>query len=252
MRAILVALLMLAASPALAQDKEKLSAVDLSVRFSLTFKVSDAAAQKMLPAGFEVNPATAGPTKGANLTMTFIDYVMVQDPDGKILPPMPVVAINVPSKKTAAGEAAGVVVGGFTAQAAAPGPYFVFGPAKFSINRQSRTDSDGKSVIDETWQVKADDGGALEVQLQFARGTLDRRKIDAKNYSAAKPDFYRIYRTEQAIDVARSVPAGLDRVTKFSFTTSGPKLAPLFNASEQLISITSVPYYSRSIYIPTM
>jgi hypothetical protein len=249
---MLVALLLLAASPVFAQEKEKLSAVDLSVRFSLAFKVSDTAAQKLLPAGFEVNPAAAGPTKGANLNITFIDYLMAQEPDGKILPPTPVVAINVPAKKTATGEAAGMVVAGFTAQAAAPGAYFVFAPAKLALSRQSRTDSDGKAVIGETWQIKADDGAAVDVELEFARGTLDRRKVDAKNYSAAKPDFYRIYKTEQAIDVVRSVPGGIDRATKFLIKATGGKLGPLFDGTQQLIGITSVPYYSRSIYIPTI
>jgi hypothetical protein len=252
MRNMFAALLVLAAFPAFGQDKEKLSATDLSVRVALTFKMSDSAVQKMLPPGFEVNSPTTGPTKGANLGITFIDYLMVQDPDGKLLPPAPTVAMNVPSKKLASGESVGVVVGGFVAQSLAPGPYFVFGSAKTTVNRQSRTDSEGKSIIDENWQVKSDDGSALEIQLQFARGVPDRRKIDPKNYSAAKPEFYRIYRVEQAVDVARSIPAGIDRVTKFSVTGTGPKLAPLFNGSEQLISISSIPYYSRSIYVPAM
>lgn len=252
MRNVFLALLVLSASPAFAQDKEKLSANDISVRAALTFKVPDAVVQKMLPAGFEVNSPTAGPTKGFNLGITFIDYLMVQDPDGKPMPAVTTVAMNVPSRRLSSGESVGVVVGGFIAQLVAPGPYFNFGAAKIAVSRQSHTDADGKSIIDEAWQAKSDDGSVLEMQLQFARGTPDRRKIDAKNYSAAKPEFYRIYKTEQAVDVARSTATGVDRVTKFSLTASGPKLAPLFNGSEQLISITSVPFYSRSIYIPAM
>jgi len=80
MRNLFVALLMLAASPAVAQDKEKLSATDLTVRTALTFKVADSAVQKLLPAGFELNSPTAGPSKGSNLNLTLIDYLMVQDP----------------------------------------------------------------------------------------------------------------------------------------------------------------------------
>ena len=48
----------------------------------------------------------------------------------------------------------------------------------------------------------------------------------------------------------RSTATGIDRVSKFSFKASGPKLAPLFDGSQQLISITSVPFYSRTIYLP--
>ena len=37
----------------------------------------------------------------------------------------------------------------------------------------------------------------------------------------------------------RSMPNGIDRVSKPSIKATGPRLAPLFDGSEQLISITS-------------
>ena len=100
--------------------------------------------------------------------------------------------------------------------------------------------------------VKADDGSALEIELQFARGVPVRGKGEAKPYSAAKPEFYRIYRFDQATDVARSTATATDRVSRFTFKASGPKLAPVFDGSQQLIRLTSVPFYSRSIYLPIM
>jgi hypothetical protein len=251
MRNVLAALLLFAAVPAAAQDKEKLSATDLSVRTVLAFKVPDAVAQKLLPVGFELNSPAAGPSKGYNLGITMIDYLMVQDPEGKTVPPRTTLAINMPAKKTASGEAVGLVVGGFIVPAGAPGAYSVFAPANIAVDRRSDT-ADEKSTIAETWVAKADDGSTLAVELQFTRGVPIRGKGEAKPYSAAKTDFYRIYRFDQAVDVARSAPSGIDRVSKFSFKASGPKLAPLFDGSEQLISITSIPFYARSIYLPVM
>ena len=252
MRHLLVAALVLAVSPALAEDKEKLSATDLSVRLALTFKAPDATVQKLLPAGFELNSPAAGPNKGANFGITLIDYLMVQDPEGKPLPPRTTIAMNIPSKRTASGEAVGVVFGGLIGQAAVPGPYGVFGAAKIAVDRRSHTDADGKTIIDETWEAKADDGSVLEIALQFARGVPARGKVEAKLHSAGKPEFYRVYKFEQAADVARSTATGIDRVSKFSIKATGPRFAPLFNGSEQLISITSVPSYARSIYLPVM
>jgi hypothetical protein len=52
MRKLLVAVLMFAASPALAEDNLKPSAIDASVRTLLAFKVPDAVVQKYLPPGF--------------------------------------------------------------------------------------------------------------------------------------------------------------------------------------------------------
>jgi hypothetical protein len=69
-------------------------------------------------------------------------------------------------------------------------------------------------------------------------------------FSGAKPDFFRIYRVEQAIDVVRSTATAVDRVTKLSFKASGDKLGSLFDGTEQLISVVSVPWYSRQLYLP--
>ena len=67
-------------------------------------------------------------------------------------------------------------------------------------------------------------------------------------YSAVKPDFYRIYRYEQSADVVRG--AGVDRVQKVVIKAAGPKLAPLLDGSEQLLGVTSVPWYARQTYLP--
>jgi hypothetical protein len=68
--------------------------------------------------------------------------------------------------------------------------------------------------------------------------------------SAAKPDFYRIYRFELASDVARSTATNVDRVSKVSLKATGAKIAPLFDGSQQLIAVTSVPWYSRQVSLP--
>jgi len=109
-----------------------------------------------------------------------------------------------------------------------------------------------ESMIDETWDIRGDDSNTLQVELQFTRGVLARGMGEAKLYSGAKPDFYRIYKFEQATDVVRSTAIGIHRVSKFSFKASGSKLAPLFDGSQQLIAITSVPFYSRTIYLPAI
>jgi len=249
---LLLALLTLAATPAVAEDNLKLFSTDINVRTGLTFKVADTAVQKMLPAGWELNSPAAGPTKGFNLGVTLIDYVTVQDPEGKPLPLRNIVVLNIPAKKAGTSEAVTMVFGGFIAQAGVPGAYGVYGSANITVDRRSHTEPDGKSMINETWQAKADDGSMLDLQIEFERGVPARSKVEAKVHSSAKPDFYRIYRFEQAADVVRSTAAGIDRVIKFSFKASGPKLAPIFDGTEQLISITSVPSYSRSIFLPAM
>ena len=61
------ALLALAAGAKGALAAEKLFATDASVRTILSFKVPEAAAQKLLPEGWQVSPPTTGPSRDANL-----------------------------------------------------------------------------------------------------------------------------------------------------------------------------------------
>ena len=141
-----------------------------------------------------------------------------------------------------------MVIGGFLSSGT--GPYEVFQRAKLKVDRRSRTDTAGLTTVQEAWEAKGGDGEALEVQAEFTRGPLTRDKFEARIYSAAKPDFFRIYRVEQLTDVARSVAVGVDRVSKLHIQASGPKLSKLFDGSEHLISVSSIPVYLRSLYLP--
>jgi hypothetical protein len=85
-------------------------------------------------------------------------------------------------------------------------------------------------------------------QIQYSRGAPAPAKAESLLYSAVKPGFYRIYRYEQSADEVRG--AGFDRIQKVVFKASGPKLAPLFDGSEQLIGVTPVPWYTRQTYLP--
>jgi hypothetical protein len=252
MRSLFVALLLLAASPAAAQNNEKLAAIDSSVRTVITFKAPAAAVQKLLPAGWEIEAPIAGPDKGTNLALYLIDFQLGQDPAGKLLTGRPTLALVVPARKTGSDLAASVIPGGYTALAGVPGPYSNFIAGKVTVERQSHTDGDGKAVIDEKWEIKGDDGSAVDFQIQFARGVPIREKTEMAYYSSVKPEFYRIYRVEQGTDVVRSTALGVDRASRLSFKVSGGKLAPLFDGTEQLVGVTSLPMFSRAIWLPGM
>jgi hypothetical protein len=253
MRGLFFALFfLLAAAPAAAQDNEKLVAIDNSVRTVVTFKAPPAAVQHLLPAGWEIQAAAEGPDKDANLALFLIDFQMGQDPAGKPLTGRPTLALVIPARKTGSDVVAGMIPGGYTAQAGVPGPYSNFVAGTVTVERQSHTQGDGKAVINETWEIKGDDGGSLQLQIEFVRGFPVRENTATRYYSAAKPEFYRIYRVEQGTDVVRSTATGADRVTRLSFKASGGQLAPLFDGTEQLIGVTSLPLFSRAIYLPAM
>jgi len=229
---------------------EKLVGTYGEERALLRFKVSDATVQKFLPEGWQASPDTAGPSKDANLNVVFVDVFSAQNPDGKPEDPYRVAAVVIPAKKKGTEATVPMVVTGLASPSYAPGAYGAFSPAGATIDRHVHTDPSGKSNIEETWEFKADGGDLVQLQLQYDRGALTRSKLETTPHSAANPEFYRIYRIEQAADIVRSTPTGTDHAQKFIFKATGGKLSQIFDGSEQLISITSLPFYSRQVSLP--
>jgi hypothetical protein len=56
---------------------------NVDVRTIVALKIADAEAQRLLPAGWQVAPVASGPNQGANLSLTFLDQLLNQDPEGK-------------------------------------------------------------------------------------------------------------------------------------------------------------------------
>lgn len=199
-----------ASIPAAARAETQTEIVN-DVRTILTFKVSEGTAQGLLPSGWQPNPATQGPSAGANLLLFLIDLQLATDATGKPLDP----AVNqfavlvVPGKETATGNAGAVVVGGFSNDPQyVPGPYRVVKPASVAVER-TRT---GKSAA-ETWRIEAPDGDRLALALIYERGTPSLVKFESKLYSGADPALYRIYRGDQGVDLVRSTATGMDRAS---------------------------------------
>jgi hypothetical protein len=246
MRVALAALCSILAVPAVAQERHV--ATDASVRTILAFKASAAAIHKMLPDGWDIDAPPSGPSAGSNLRITFIDGVWAEDGQGKPTPLARTITVGVPIKKKGAETGGIMLIGGLTT-GAAPGVYSVFAKSTTIAQRTIRTGADGVATVDEAWEAKTDGGDAMQLQLQYVRGEAPSSKVDVRIYSGVKPEFYRIYRYTQAADVLRT-PAGAERVKAFSFKASGPRLSPLFDGSEQLTSITALPFYSRQVYLP--
>jgi hypothetical protein len=245
MRALFVGFLLLAAGPALAAEKYVGGNTD--VRTVLAFKAADAAIQKVLPDGWEPDVAASGPAKDINLRVTFIDRLFAQDAEGKALPSARIVTLGIPARKKGS-EGRGTMLFLIYTSGESGGPYGVSVKADAKMEREVEIDPAGKAAVEESWQFQAPDGNSIQLEIQYARGPLKSGKAESLLYSAVKPSFYRIYRYEQLEDAVRD--AGSDRVQKIVFKASGPKLSPLFDGSEQLIGVTSVPSYTRQTYLP--
>jgi hypothetical protein len=247
MRLVMIGMLCVLAGPALAQDKEKFAGSNVDVRTIIGFKAQDSAIQKFLPAGWQPAPGT-GPNAGINLRLVLIEQIFAADAENKPTEPARLAVANASAKKADMAADVPMVITGL-ATAGAPGAYLVYAPAKAAMERETEVKASGGPKAQENWEFRGDGGDAVRIELEYEKGIPARSDVEAKVYSGAKPDFYRIYRFDQATDVVRNINANLDRVKKFQFRAEGPKFGPLFEKAE-VISITSVPFYNRKYYLP--
>jgi hypothetical protein len=224
-------------------------------RTYLWFHVEDAAAQALLPPGWVLNPPAAGPAAGANFLLVLLERKLGVDPAGQVLPggANNLMAVTVVPGKAEGGEDAGpVIVGGLTADpAVSPGFYQVYQPGSIRLVRSEDTGGkNGAPVVSERWEVEGDDGTRLVLEIGYERGIASVTRFDNPVYSGADPEVFRIYRGHNGVEVLRSKPADVDRLNTFRLEAGGGIFAPVFDGSEEVVSVISLPWYFRETFLP--
>lgn len=221
-------------------------------RTVLALRVGEAGLQKWLPAPWQVNPVASGPSKDANALLVFINPWLTQDPEGKptAVPIDRRVALAIPAKNPQTGESTNLVSRIYHSNAQAlPGPYKNSVAATVRLEQTLKGNGVEPATGSESWEMR-NGGGTIELRLQYQRGVPVRSKPEAKPRSAADPTILRLYRVDQGLDVVRSVPAGIDRTQAYSLRVTVSELRPIFDGSEQLVSIALLPWYLRQVSLP--
>ena len=230
---------------------EKLSGVNIDKRTTLWFKASDAGIAKLIPGGWLSAPVSAGPFKGANATVVLINSYFASDANAQPLQPFHGFVLALPAKKSGTDIADNLIVAfGITSEEHAPGVYGVYVAGKVTIERTSTLSTDAGMTISENWQLTSKDGNELGVSLQFKRGPTTKGKLVGRTVSGARPNYYHINHIDQATEIIRSTATDIDRVEKLAFRVTGPRLSQVFDGTEQLIGIGSVPVFSRTVLVP--
>jgi hypothetical protein len=136
-----------------------------------------------------------------------IDRLTAQDAEGKALNPVRIVTLSIPAKKTGLDTRGTMLFRIYSSSpSGVPGPYGVSVEASTTMERKVRIDSAANASVEESWELRSPDGDSIQIQIQYVRGAMTIGKAEQMMYSAAKPDFYRIYRSEQSTDVVRGPP----------------------------------------------
>ena len=223
-------------------------------RLIVTFQVRDSDLQSWLPAPWQVSPVTTGPSKGANLLVLFVQNLLNQTPDGKPSASggtARYVVLVIPAKHAQTGEESSFVIRIYTADhGGLPGPYKNSVKAEVRRDLVLRGENLAPGAASDDWEMKEASGGTIVVRLAYQRSVPVRAKIEHKVRSSIEPNFYRIYRVDQGVELVKSVPAGVDRLQSYEFRSTVPELAKVFDGSWQLVSVTALPWYVRQVSLP--
>ena len=220
-------------------------------RVTVAVQVGAAALQPWLPEGWVPSPPTSGAFEGANLFVIFIDRLLQMDAAGEIAGggAYRAVGLVAPAKHGATGEAVVFVIRIYGPHEGA-GPYKNAVQAEVSRQAALQGTNIGAGSGSETWDVSDKAGGALTLQVEYERAVPVPQSKEQRPYSAVDPDFYRIYRVNQLVDVVMSGPAAIDRVSHHRLSISIGELGAMFDGTEQIVGITVTPSYARQTFLP--
>jgi hypothetical protein len=225
----------------------------LESRLVLAFRANPAEVQRWLPAPWVIQPDASGSSKGANITLTFLERLLDQDAEGKAaeIPTYRNVVVEIPARNPQTNESGPVLVRIFTT-AGAPGFYKTGVRAAIERETASKGAGSDPGIASEGWELKDSKGGTLTLQIRYDRSVPVRAKTEARPRSGIDPTLSRIYRIEQSIDVVKSIPEGIDRMRNLRFRNNVAELDKLFDGKELLVSVISIPWYTRQTFLPDL
>ncbi len=237
----------LATGPAAAEDFQGST---IEARVLVGFDLDATAVAARLPDGWAPVTLPRGPMAGSNVILSLIDRHLIRDAEGNPADP-------------AAGLAAAVIVYGV--QPDTPPRLFVvrvFEPEPMqetygnsvaaSVTRESETSAgtDGHRSVDEEWTIRTA-GGAAVLRLTHAGIPLAwSTENEARPFSAADPEFGRIYRYDHLAGLVMNPGIGREIDGAVDFVTDAPELADLFGDGAVPVAVVTIPVYLREVYLP--
>lgn len=220
-------------------------------RVIVALKVDDTAAQELLPEGWSVLTLPKGPFAGSNLLTVFIDRRLVVDPEGKPLEPSQGYAVALLAYGTnPQAEGARVFVTRVYETPPIANSYGNSIAAEFRHELTRGTDADRARYHRETWKVLPETGGQIEFMLDYQMGQPTWWESEVRPYSAADPEFSRLYLYEQVGDLALSSALGKELKGEISLKVDLPELERVFDGQQAVMGAMVVPVYIRDVYLP--
>jgi hypothetical protein len=233
---------------------ETLIGSNVDNRIVVALRVGQAELQTWLPAPWQVNPIAKGPLKETNLFVLFVDGLLNQDAQGKPAAggTFRAVALSAPAKHAQTGESATFVIRAFVPHE----DIDLYNPYKVSVRATIRREYTFKGAdlspgtVSDLWELRDSAGGMLKFRIKYQRAVPSRANRESKPRSSVEPDFFRIYRVDQGMDLIKSIPAGIDRVQSYQLDVTVSELRKMFDGTEKIVGILAIPWYVRKLFLP--
>jgi hypothetical protein len=232
-----------------------------AARTMLALEANAAALQRRLPRGWELAPYAGDDPRGtslrgANMLVPFHEVYAVGTQDGRPggLPQVSYVAFISQARNQATGALAHVHWFSYTEDPAGiPGKYRDAALARIARSQTFTKERQGETRVRETFSAVAD-GGEIHLSLTYDQGgdwlvwvTADRPNLPL--HAAADPGIVRWYQEDQVMNVVRSVPLQIDRVSEITLTAKG-ELSDVLDGRERVVAVVIQRPYMRRVYVP--
>jgi hypothetical protein len=232
-----------------------------AARTMIVLEANPSALQRRLPTGWELAPYSGDDLRGtslrgANLLVPFHEVYAVRSQDGQVagLPQLSYVVFVSQAREQATGEVAHVHWFTYTEDpAGVPGKYEDAALATITRSQTFSKERPGETQVREAFSAVAERG---EVHLSFAYeqgGDLviwispDKPNLPLR--AARNPHIVRWYQEDQVMNVVRSDPLNVNRVSEISLDVQG-ELDDVFDGSERVVAVVIQRPYLRQVYVP--
>jgi hypothetical protein len=133
-----------------------------------------------------------------------------------------------------------------------PGKYGDATLADITRSQSFTKEQRGQTRVRETFAAAAD-SGRLRLSLAYQQGGMvvwaTAEEPNLPLYAATDPTVVRWYQEDQVMDVVRSDPLGMDRVSELGLEVRG-ELADVFDGTQRVVAVFIQRPYLRRVYEP--
>ena len=231
-----------------------------ATRTMVAVQANAAALQRRLPDGWQLAPYAGDDLRGtslrgANLLIPFHEVYAVRAGEGVPagLAQLSYIAFVSQARNQSTGELGHVHWCTYTEDpAGVPGRYGDGRLAQISRSQTFTKQQPGQTEVRESFSAVAD-AGSVQLSLAYRQGgsliwaTADKPNLPL--YAATDPNVVRWYQEDQVMDVVRSDPLGVNRVSEISLEVRG-ELGDVFDGTERVVAVVIQRPYMRQVYVP--